>query len=74
MHASSSEKDSGQEGYPMREWQIQIFLMNSAGEEIAANVFGQATYNLHPSFPKPVHSKYSSSLSHVHKSTAESTG
>lgn len=49
------DKDSGQEGYPMREWQIQIFLVNSAGEEMAANVFGQATYNLHPSFPKPVH-------------------
>lgn len=55
-----SDKDSGVEGYPMREWQIQIFLVNSAGEEVPASTFDKATYNLHPSFPKPVHGQCSS--------------
>ena len=40
------------EGFPMRSWSIEIFLLDEQGQEVAANVFEKATYNLHPSFEK----------------------
>ncbi|KAL2357441.1 transcription initiation factor-like protein subunit [Cryomyces antarcticus] len=46
------DKDSGTEGFPMRAWNIEIFLLNEAGEEVQANCFEKATYKLHPSFEK----------------------
>ncbi|KZF26600.1 SAS complex, SAS5 subunit/transcription initiation factor IID, subunit 14 [Xylona heveae TC161] len=46
------DKPSEMEGFPMRQWSIQIFLLNEHGEEIPANLFEKATYNLHPSFGK----------------------
>lgn len=54
---SRSDKPSGVEGFPMREWSIKIFVVNAAGEDVAANIFSKATYELHPSFPQPTHSK-----------------
>ena len=48
--------DSGEpsqvEGYPMRAWSIEIFLLDENGQEVTANCFEKATYNLHPSFEK----------------------
>ncbi len=52
-----SDKPSGVEGFPMREWSIKIFLVNPAGEDVTANIFNKATYELHPSFPQPTHGK-----------------
>ncbi|OJI96051.1 hypothetical protein ASPVEDRAFT_35383 [Aspergillus versicolor CBS 583.65] len=43
-------KDSGVEGFPLRAWSIEVYLINDQGEQVAANVFDKVTYNLHPSF------------------------
>ncbi|MCJ1363601.1 hypothetical protein MMC16_002708 [Acarospora aff. strigata] len=46
------DKPSGVEGFPLRRWNIQIFLLNEHGEELTATIFDKATYKLHPSFEK----------------------
>ncbi|KAL2829983.1 RanBP1 domain-containing protein [Aspergillus cavernicola] len=43
-------KDSGVEGFPLRSWSIEVYLVNEHGEQVQANVFDKVTYNLHPSF------------------------
>lgn len=40
------------EGFPMRSWSIEIFLVDDKGNEVQANCFEKAVYNLHPSFEK----------------------
>lgn len=40
------------EGFPMRGWSIEVYLLNENGEEVAANVFDKVIYKLHPSFEK----------------------
>jgi len=40
------------EGYPMRSWSIDIWLLDDQGNEVMPTVFEKATYNLHPSFEK----------------------
>lgn len=47
-----SDKPSGVEGFPLRQWSIQIILLNNDGDELPANLFEKATYKLHPSFDK----------------------
>ncbi|KAJ9318967.1 hypothetical protein DTO271D3_555 [Paecilomyces variotii] len=44
------DKDSGVEGFPLRSWSIEIYLLNEHGEQVPANVFDKVTYTLHPSF------------------------
>ncbi|MCJ1256124.1 hypothetical protein MMC24_003944 [Lignoscripta atroalba] len=46
------DKPSGVEGFPLRKWNIQIFLLNEHGDETPASIFSKATYKLHPSFEK----------------------
>ncbi|KAI9698712.1 MAG: hypothetical protein M1836_003822 [Candelina mexicana] len=46
------DKPSAMEGFPMRRWNIQVFLLNEHGEEIPASIFDKTTYKLHPSFEK----------------------
>ncbi|KAF2269916.1 SAS complex, SAS5 subunit/transcription initiation factor IID, subunit 14 [Lojkania enalia] len=43
---------SPMEGFPMRSWSIEIWLLDENGQEVQANVFDKAVYNLHPSFEK----------------------
>ncbi|KAL4741941.1 putative Ran-specific GTPase-activating protein 1 [Aspergillus similis] len=43
-------KDSGVEGFPLRSWSIEVYLLNEHGEQVPANVFDKVTYSLHPSF------------------------
>ncbi|RJE22692.1 transcription initiation factor [Aspergillus sclerotialis] len=43
-------EDSGIEGFPLRSWSIEIYLLNEHGEQVPARVFDKVTYNLHPSF------------------------
>ncbi|RHZ70408.1 hypothetical protein CDV55_108174 [Aspergillus turcosus] len=43
-------KDSGVEGFPLRSWSIEVYLVNEHGEQVPANVFDKVTYTLHPSF------------------------
>lgn len=40
------------EGFPMRGWNISIYLVGQDGEEIPATCFEKATYLLHESFGK----------------------
>ncbi|OJJ50960.1 hypothetical protein ASPZODRAFT_138085 [Penicilliopsis zonata CBS 506.65] len=43
-------KDSGVEGFPLRSWSIEIYVLNEHGEQVPATVFSKVTYSLHPSF------------------------
>ncbi len=40
----------------MKLWSIEVFLLNEAGEQMPADIFTKATYNLHPSFANPTQS------------------
>jgi transcription initiation factor IIF auxiliary subunit len=54
----SSDKPSEVEGFPMKIWNIEIYLLDEAGNEKPASCFTKAVYNLHPSFANPVQSEY----------------
>ncbi|KAF2817214.1 transcription initiation factor-like protein subunit [Mytilinidion resinicola] len=47
------QEDSGVEGFPMRSWSIEVWLLDDQGHEVPATVFEKATYNLHPTFERP---------------------
>ncbi|TAQ87422.1 hypothetical protein B7494_g4257 [Chlorociboria aeruginascens] len=47
------DKPSEMEGFPMKSWNIEIFLLDEAGNAKTANCFTKVTYNLHPSFANP---------------------
>jgi hypothetical protein len=49
----------------MKSWNIEIFLLDEAGQEKPAACFTKATYNLHPSFANPVQSTYSEGYDQV---------
>ncbi|KAI9678578.1 MAG: hypothetical protein M1817_005635 [Caeruleum heppii] len=53
------DKPSVVEGFPMRAWNIRVFLLDENGQEIPASIFEKAVYKLHPSFPNPTQSKRS---------------
>lgn len=36
----------------MRQWSIEVWLLDDQGNEVMPTVFEKATYNLHPSFEK----------------------
>lgn len=40
------------EGFPMRAWDISIYLVGPDGDDLPANCFEKATYHLHESFGK----------------------
>lgn len=40
----------------MKSWNIEIYLLDEAGNEKTANCFTKAVYNLHPSFANPIQS------------------
>lgn len=50
-------KPAAQEGYPMKEWSVELYILDQDGKERPARCFTKVTYNLHPSFEKPVQSK-----------------
>lgn len=41
----------------MREWSIQLHLLDEEGNERPADVFTKVVYNLHPTFENPVQSE-----------------
>jgi transcription initiation factor IIF auxiliary subunit len=51
----NSAEPSPVEGFPMRSWSIEIWLLDDQGNEVMPNVFDKAVYNLHPSFEKNKH-------------------
>ncbi|KAH8599690.1 yeats family-domain-containing protein [Bisporella sp. PMI_857] len=48
------DKPSEVEGFPMKTWNIEIVLLDEAGDEKPASCFTKAVYNLHPSFANPI--------------------
>jgi transcription initiation factor IIF auxiliary subunit len=40
----------------MKLWNIEIFLLDEAGNNTDASIFTKAVYNLHPSFENPIQS------------------
>lgn len=56
MQSSNSQANSDDpqevEGFPMRAWDISIYLVGQDGEDLPANCFEKATYLLHESFGK----------------------
>lgn len=40
------------DGFPMRQWSIEIYLVNDEGQDVPATIFEKVTYELHPSFEK----------------------
>ncbi|PVH13975.1 uncharacterized protein CXQ87_002097 [Candidozyma duobushaemuli] len=42
------------ENYPMRQWSIEITMLNEQGEEITASILDKVTYTLHPTFANPI--------------------
>lgn len=51
-----SDKPSEVEGFPMKLWNIEVYLLDEAGNEKPATCFTKVVYNLHPSFANPVQS------------------
>ncbi|KAF5877282.1 putative transcription initiation factor tfiid subunit 14 protein [Botrytis fragariae] len=47
------DKPALQEGFPMKSWNIEIFMLDENGNEKPATCFTKAVYNLHPTFPNP---------------------
>ncbi|KAK1751877.1 yeats family-domain-containing protein [Echria macrotheca] len=48
------DKPAAMEGFPMKEWTIEIYILDQDGKECPARCFTKAQYNLHPSFDNPV--------------------
>ncbi|EMG50828.1 TAF14 Transcription initiation factor TFIID subunit 14 [Candida maltosa Xu316] len=42
------------ENYPMRQWSIQISMLDAQGKEHPAKILDKVTYTLHPTFPNPI--------------------
>lgn len=54
------DKPPVQEGFPMKEWTIEVFMLDDAGNEKPAKAFTKVVYNLHPSFAQPVQTSHES--------------
>ncbi|KAJ5893502.1 hypothetical protein N7495_005193 [Penicillium taxi] len=44
------DKPSDVEGFPLRSWSIEIYVVNERGADVPATLFDSVTYHLHPSF------------------------
>jgi len=55
---SNSNKPAVNEGFPMKEWTVEIYVVDQDGKEKPAKCFTKAVYNLHPSFENPVQSTF----------------
>lgn len=52
-----SDKPAEAEGFPMRSWSVEIYLVHATtNEDMQASLFSKAVYNLHPSFNEPIQS------------------
>jgi hypothetical protein len=52
------------EGFPMRAWSIELWLLDEQGQQIPATIFEKVMYELHPTFAKP---KQSMLFSFIHE-------
>jgi len=46
-------KPAVNEGFPMKEWTVEIYIIDQDGKEKPAKCFTKAVYHLHPSFANP---------------------
>ncbi|EKD19828.1 hypothetical protein LZ554_004485 [Drepanopeziza brunnea f. sp. 'monogermtubi'] len=53
------DKPSEVEGFPMKSWNIEIFMLDEAGNEKPATCFTKVVYTLHPSFANPIQTFHS---------------
>ncbi|KAJ5678008.1 Transcription initiation factor TFIID subunit 14 [Penicillium maclennaniae] len=44
------DKPSEVEGFPQREWSIEVYAVNEKGDLVPATLFDKVIYHLHPSF------------------------
>lgn len=51
-----SNKPAVNEGFPMKEWTVEIYVLDQDGKEKPARCFTKAVYHLHPSFANPMQS------------------
>ncbi|GEQ68858.1 hypothetical protein JCM33374_g2527 [Metschnikowia sp. JCM 33374] len=42
------------ENYPMRQWSIEIMMLNDQGAVVPASILDKVTYTLHPTFANPI--------------------
>ncbi|KAL7803436.1 SAS complex, SAS5 subunit/transcription initiation factor IID, subunit 14 [Trichoderma aethiopicum] len=49
-----SDKPSPVAEFPMRQWSLQLHLLDEEGNERPADVFTKVVYHLHPTFENPV--------------------
>lgn len=49
----------------MKEWSVQLYLIDQDGKEQPATCFTKVTYNLHPSFENPNQSRHIFTLGFV---------
>ncbi|KAK3938353.1 yeats family-domain-containing protein [Diplogelasinospora grovesii] len=47
-------KPAQMEGFPMKEWTVEIYILDQEGKEKPAKCFTKVVYHLHPSFDNPV--------------------
>ncbi|KAK3357290.1 yeats family-domain-containing protein [Lasiosphaeria hispida] len=47
-------KPAVNEGFPMKQWTVEIYMLDQDGKEHPAKCFHKVVYNLHPSFENPV--------------------
>lgn len=52
----NSNKPAVNEGFPMKEWTVEVYILDQDGKEKPARCFTKAVYHLHPSFANPVQS------------------
>ncbi|KAI9820956.1 MAG: hypothetical protein M1832_003428 [Thelocarpon impressellum] len=49
------DKPSDVEGFPMRAWNIRVYVLDESGQDAPATLFEKVKYILHPSFKNPTH-------------------
>ncbi|KAK4123410.1 hypothetical protein N657DRAFT_656652 [Parathielavia appendiculata] len=47
------DKPAVNEGFPMKEWTVEIYILDQDGKEKPARCFAKVVYHLHPSFAQP---------------------
>ncbi|KAI8947314.1 yeats family-domain-containing protein [Xylaria longipes] len=46
-------KESPMPEFPMKQWNVKLYILDQDGNKHPANCFNKVTYNLHPSFENP---------------------
>lgn len=52
--------------FPMKAWNVKLFLLDQDGNKHPATCFNKVVYNLHPSFDNPQQSESAHSIPYRH--------